>query len=89
MGRTRPKVKTYAKKAQWARGQSSTSNPDKNKHRLKALSKFGQPILNTRKCSTSHSLKSDEQKWKNRKEKLIEFALFEFFQLPSHRQRTE
>lgn len=49
MGKFRSKLKRHAKGAKWARGQSATSNPENNKHRLAARSRFFQPNVNAGK----------------------------------------
>uniref|UniRef100_A0A0K8U887 RRP12-like protein n=2 Tax=Bactrocera latifrons TaxID=174628 RepID=A0A0K8U887_BACLA len=45
MGKFRSKLKRHTKGKTWSKGQSSTSNPDQMKHRLKAKSRFFQPNL--------------------------------------------
>lgn len=52
MGKFRSKLKRHAKGAKWARGQSATSNPENNKHRMAARSRFFQPNLNTGKLKS-------------------------------------
>lgn len=45
MGKFRSKLKRRTKATTWARGQSSTSNPENKKHRMAARSRFFQPNL--------------------------------------------
>ncbi|XP_067641369.1 RRP12-like protein [Eurosta solidaginis] len=45
MGKFRSKLKRHTKGKTWSKGQSSTSNPEQMKHRLKAKSRFFQPNL--------------------------------------------
>lgn len=45
MSKFRSKLKRKTKGKHWAHGQSATSNPQVNKHRLKARSRFFQPNL--------------------------------------------
>lgn len=47
MSKFRSKLKRHTKGAKWARGQSSTSNPENKKHRNAARSRFFQPNLST------------------------------------------
>ncbi|XP_017466364.1 PREDICTED: RRP12-like protein [Rhagoletis zephyria] len=45
MGKFRSKLKRHTKGKTWSKGQSSTSNPEQMRHRLKAKSRFFQPNL--------------------------------------------
>jgi ribosomal RNA-processing protein 12 len=49
MAKYRSKLKRKSGAKQWARNQSSTSNPTTNKHRAKATSRFFQANLNSGK----------------------------------------
>ncbi|KAH8402804.1 hypothetical protein KR222_007551 [Zaprionus bogoriensis] len=53
MGKFRSKLKRHGKGKNWNKGQSSISNPDQMKHRLKAKSRFFQPNLNMATVSSS------------------------------------
>lgn len=45
MGKFRSKLKRHTKGKSWSHGHSSTSNPENQKHRIKAKSRFFQPNL--------------------------------------------
>lgn len=51
MGKFRSKLKRKTKGKHWAHGQSATSNPQINKHRAKARSRFFQSNLSLGKCN--------------------------------------
>lgn len=52
MGKFRSKLKKNASGKKWARGHSSTSNPESNKHRSKAKARFFQTNLSLGKYSS-------------------------------------
>lgn len=52
MGKFRSKLKKNASGKKWARGHSSTSNPESNKHRSKAKARFFQTNLSLGKYTS-------------------------------------
>lgn len=56
MGKFRSKLKRHTKGKSWSHGHSSTSNPENQKHRIKAKSRFFQPNLSLGKFSSSLKL---------------------------------